>query len=170
MKFRFFLLMGFLFYSSNSFSQTFSWKNADKTKGSVSFDDINVNFLIIKFDTSYVGYDYASKVYKKNVDEYQLQLEKILASSGINYTLISRNELKDSIYLDVQKYPVVIDHEAVVASGENEGCFLILLIRDRRTKVRVGVRFPHRSTKYTSPYKTFIRKVKKGKSMRMKIY
>jgi hypothetical protein len=160
----------FLLTQSEIFSQTFVWNNEKKIKGRISFDDMNINFLIVKFDESYVGYDRASQIYKQNYEKYQSKLESILEMSGLNYELISKDQLNDSTFMDTEKYPVMIDHETYMSGvKEADGSYLRLLVRDRRTEIQVSVDLLSQATKYSKPFKKLFRKIKKGKSMRMRM-
>jgi len=47
--------------------------------------------------------------------------------------------------------------------------YLRLLVRDRKSKVQVSVDPVHQATKYVKSFSKFITKMKKGKSMQMKI-
>ncbi|MCJ8292330.1 MAG: hypothetical protein HRT58_20465 [Crocinitomicaceae bacterium] len=169
MIFRLILLFSFLLAQFTIFSQTFDWNNTKNTQGSISFDNLEINFLIVKFEAT-KGTDRANQIYNQNLEKFQNELEELLEASELNYELILRSQLDDSTYIDTEKYPVVIDHEVYMRyMNDMNYSYLRLLVRDRKSKVQVSVDPVHQATKYVKSFRKFITKMKKGKSMQMKI-
>lgn len=152
------------------FSQTFDW-NSKETGGKVSFENSDIIFLLMKFEKE-EGSTRAIDIYNNNLKKFQNELLELLNESKLNYKLISSNEVDDSTYSNLEKHPIIIDHGLHSAYAHNSSLpssFLHLYLIERKLNLKVRVKLNHQTTKYLQPYKKFIRRVLKGKPLKIQI-
>lgn len=99
--------------------------------------------------------------------KFHVELSEILEESDLKYVLLDKSQLEDSGYTDLSRYPLVIDNEIKTSTGSNGMTynFLHLVIIDRVRGTSAMASLTSRGGKYCVPYKHFIKKIKKGKSI-----